>query len=616
MPGNSRTPREGEIYPAPDRPYRPDTPNRRRAPARQTRADPWQAPRDPWDTGGWFGPLTQDPAIAGGEQPHTPPSRGLAYVLSTRRWPIVIILLIQAALSMRLCWSNTDFQDEGLYLSAGYLQLEHHAQLAQIQQLQTWFSGSPAIYPRLGALAAQYGGLAGARLLSLVFMLLATAAVYAVTRRLWYSRVPAAFAAALFGWLGSTQFLGALATFDAMSLALLALATWLGVRAVPCRAPVRYLLLVAAAPLILAANATKYMSLLYAPIVIAVVSLAMWRVRGWASAFASGLVMTAATVLLVLFAYRRSGGYYTAGIKFSTLTRTVGTYSAQQVLAASGRWIGLLVALAFVAATAITWRHRDAATALLAWALAGAALLAPVQEARLHTTVSLYKHVGFGTWFACAAVGWLLANGFEAYERGSIPKLRRLWLGAAIAALAAAIGVVTAGTQYHDWPNSSAATTELTGLVKPHGEYLAEDYDQFTYALRGSVPMSEWWNTWSFSYTDPKTKKHLENNAAYAAAIRYRYFSVIILDFQDTVTTDKAIDQDIKKSHDYRLIATIPFTTSAGPGDYLVWVPTTPKPIAQHRRRRASRGASAPLLESQPYVALGSRPSHHARWLR
>jgi hypothetical protein len=287
----------------------------------------------------------------------------------------------------------------------------------------------------------------------------------------------------------------------------------------------------------------------------------------------------------VLFAYRRSGGYYTAGIKFSTLTRTAGTYSAQQVLAASGRWIGLLVALAFVAATAMTWRHRDAATALLAWVLAGAALLAPVQEARLHTTVSLYKHVGFGTWFACAAAGWLLANGFEAYERGSIPKLRRLWLGAAIAALAAAIGVVTAGTQYHDWPNSSAATAELTGLVKPHGEYLAEDYDQFTYALRGSVPMSEWWNTWSFSYTDPKTKKRLENNAAYAAAIRDRYFSVIILDFQDTVTTDKAIEQDIKKRHDYRLIATIPFTTSAGPGDYLVWVPTTPKPPARHQRR-------------------------------
>jgi hypothetical protein len=461
----------------------------------------------------------------------------------------------------------------------------HHAQLAQIQQLPTWFSGVPAIYPRLGALAAQHGGLAGARLLSLVFMLLATAAIYAITCRLWSSRVPAAFAAALFGWLGSTQFLGALATFDVMSLALLALATWLGVRAVPCRAPVRYLLLAAAAALLLAASAKKYISLLYAPIVIAVVSLTMWRVRGWASAFASGLVMTAATALLVLFAYRRSGDYYTAGIKFSTLTRTVGTYSAQQVFAASGRWIGLLVALAFVAAITTTWRHRDAATALLAWALAGAALLAPVQEARLRTTVSLYKHVGFGTWFACAAAGWLLANGFEAYERGSIPKLRRLWLGAAIAALAAAIGVVTAGTQYHDWPNSSAATAELTGLVRPHGEYLAEDYDQFTYVLRSSVPMSEWWNTWSFSYTDPKTKKRLENNAAYAAAIRYRYFSVIILDFQDTVTTDKAIEQDIKKRHDYRLIATIPFTTSAGPGDYLVWVPTTPKPLARHQRR-------------------------------
>ena len=63
--------------------------------------------------------------------------------------------------------------------------------------------------------------------------------------------------------------------------------------------------------------------------------------------------------------------------------------------------------------------------------------------------------------------------------------------------------------------------------------------------------------TWSFNYTDQETRQQLTNSAAYAAAISDRYFSVIVLDFQDTIGTDQAIEQDIKKSDDYRLAATV-----------------------------------------------------------
>ncbi len=566
MRQNYRPSREDDVHPAPEGPPGAVTPNSGQVPA------------------GGGGPSPRK----GRTEPRHTRGHGLAHMISASHWPVVVILLIQATLSIRLFWSNTNFQDEGLYLWAGYLQFGHHAQSAQIQGLETWFSGSPAIYPLLGAQAARIGGLVGARLLSLVFMLLATTALYAVTRRLWSSRMPAVFAAALFGWLGSAQFLGAFATYDAMSLALLALATWLGVRAVPCRKPGYFTLLAAAAAFLLLANATKYMTILYDPVVIAVVGIAIWRIRGWAYALAGGCAMAAVTAVLVLGAYRLSGAYYAAGIKYSTLSRSMGDISPEHVLAASGRWIGFLVVLALVAAMVMTWQHRDAATALLAWLLAGAALLAPVEEARLHTTVSLYKHVGFGAWFASAAAGWLLAYGFESYERGSPRNSRRFrctaWLGTVIAVAAAAIGVVTAGTQFHDWPNSSGATAELTRFATPHGEYLAEDYDQFTYALRASILIPQWWNTWSFSYLDPRTEHRLANNAGYAAAIRDRYFGVVILDFQDTIGTDQAIEQDMKKYHDYRLAAMIPFTTSAGPGDYVVWVPTPRPTPRQHHR--------------------------------
>ena len=60
-------------------------------------------------------------------------------------------------------------------------------------------------------------------------MLGVTSLLWATTVRL-YGRRAALLAASLFATLAGTQFLGALATFDAMALFLLALAVWLGVR--------------------------------------------------------------------------------------------------------------------------------------------------------------------------------------------------------------------------------------------------------------------------------------------------------------------------------------------------------------------------------------------------
>jgi hypothetical protein len=542
-------------------------------PAPQAPPTPRPAYRDPWLTGGWFAKLLQDPEYAAPKQPEDFPSPG-------SRWAIAVILIVQAVLSVRLLGANTTFPDEGLYLFTGYLQVNHQIPLSQLMGLATWFSGSPEIYPPVGGFAAQLGGIAGARLLSLGFMLFTTGALYAVTCRLWSSRIPAIFAAALFGWLGSVQFLGSFATFDAMALSLLALATWLGVRSVPCRLPARTALLAATSICLLAATATKYMATLYDPVVIAVLTLATWRVRRWTAALGAGCAVAVSTAVLVVGAYQIAGGSYQYGIKFSTLTRAMSNTPPQQVLSASGRWIGILVMVAIAAAIAIARRYRNRATSLLALVLTAAALLAPVQEARIHTTVSLYKHVAFGAWFACAAAGWLLAYAFDARNRGRAGQTApRLALGRVIAILAvagsAAIGVVSSTTQFHNWPNSSAATAELTRFVNPHGQYLAEDFDQFTYYFRDDIPLARWWNTWSFNYTDPKTNHELTNAAAYAAAIRDRYFSVIILDYQDTDTTDQAIEQDMKHYHDYRLVATIPFTTSAGPGSYLFWIPAS-----------------------------------------
>src|ERR1700689_1538 len=102
-----------------------------------------------------------------------------------RRWPLLTVLGVQAALSLRLVWSNTAFQDEALYLRAGHLEWAHWLHGTAIPDFSSYFSGAPILYPPVGALADSVGGLAAARILSLCFMLAVTTLLWATTSRLF-----------------------------------------------------------------------------------------------------------------------------------------------------------------------------------------------------------------------------------------------------------------------------------------------------------------------------------------------------------------------------------------------------------------------------------------------
>ena len=107
-------------------------------------------------------------------------------------------------------------------------------------------------------------------------MLGVTSLLWATTVRLYGQRA-ALLAAALFATLAGTQFLGAFATFDAMALFLLALAAWLGVRSADCQFRTRTALLITTGVTLAAADAVKYATALFTPVVLVVVALAVWR---------------------------------------------------------------------------------------------------------------------------------------------------------------------------------------------------------------------------------------------------------------------------------------------------------------------------------------------------
>src|ERR1700722_7096161 len=270
-----------------------------------------------------------------------------------RRWLLPVVVALQVALSARLIWANTAFQDEGLYLWAGHLEWAHWLHGTQIPDYASYFSGAPVLYPPLGALANHYGGLAGARLLSLSFMLLATILLHGITRRL-FNRGAANFAASLFGVLAATEFLGAFATYDAMALTLMAVSAWLAVVSAGRGSIVRTPLLLLSGIVCALADATKYATALWTPIVIGLVVLLVWRRSGRGA----GIIFTLSFTLSIAIGLHVGGASYWQGVKFTTLSRQQGDASPIGVLYTSLGWIAVVLALAVMRAIMISSRER------------------------------------------------------------------------------------------------------------------------------------------------------------------------------------------------------------------------------------------------------------------
>jgi hypothetical protein len=489
--------------------------------------------------------------------------------LVTPRWALGGILAVQAAASGRLVWSNTAFTDEALYLWAGRLEWEHWLHGAPVPAFATYFSGAPVLYPPLGALADSLGGLAGARLLSLCFMLGATSLLWATTSRLYGQRA-AFFATASWVALGPTQFLGAFATYDAMALFLTALAAWSVIRAALDEEQAGWFL-VGIAALVLA-NMTKYASALFDPVVVGVAALAA-RPRLGAKRSAARAGLLAAYVVAALgLALLLGNQDYVKGVLQTTLARTAANAPASTVLSMAWGWSKTVVVIAAFGVAA-AWRpQRARAEALLLTVLAAAALLAPLEEARLHTTVALQKHVDFGAWFAAVAAGYALDR-LVSWAGG---RRAQAWTAAACAAaliLPANVGAAQAKALYGEWANSArfAAvlrrfTAEGDGPILMDNPSIGEFY---------SPAGTQWWR-WS-STGSVRYALHVVTAARvggilpatiFQPLIASGYFTTIALTPADRTGLGTEITADLRRNHGYRLAAQVPY----GRSKYDIWV--------------------------------------------
>jgi hypothetical protein len=215
--------------------------------------------------------------------------------------------------------------------------------------------------------------------------------------------------------------------------------------------------------------------------------------------------------------------------------------------------------------------------------LAAAAVLGPLEQARLHTLASLNKHVGLGAWFAAIAAGYAMDRFIAAAPAG---RMRAVTGGACLLALAfpVALGASQSWTFSTDWPDATSFIAILRPLADHgSGRLLVEDASIARYYL----PAGSQWRRWSSTRnivlpsgastggpTSAAGVTGAGNAGVFAEFITGGYFSIVALNFADTTALDHQIATDLRHSHHYRIVAVVPYGTEiapAGQGTYVIW---------------------------------------------
>jgi 4-amino-4-deoxy-L-arabinose transferase-like glycosyltransferase len=373
--------------------------------------------------------------------------------------------MAQSVLALRLVWSNTAFQDEAEYLWYGHMEWAHWLHGTPLPQDS--LSGAPILYPPLGALADSAGGLAGARLLSLVFMLGATALLYWTASRL-FGRSAGLIAAAIFVAMGPTTDMSAWATYDPMAIFVMALSAWLAVRAARSRASEVWIILAAAVMVL--GDATKWAGALWNPVIVALVVLT--APGSWPLALSRGARLVSYAVAIATPALFLLGGkFYLYQVTTSTTQRTAGGNAPLAVLWNAAPLLAIVLVLALLAVL-LSWREHGGRRTVLCAALCLAVLLAPIVQAHDHTTVSMYKHVVFGAWFAAAPAGYALS-------KAQVVNAAKGWrVGLAAVIFTCLVGYGQASGLFGFWPNTTPLMAAVKRYLPARGTSLMQNGDQ------------------------------------------------------------------------------------------------------------------------------------------
>lgn len=533
-------------------------------------------------------------------------------------WPLAIILAIQSGLSLGLVWSNTVFADEALYLWAGHLEIAHwlHGYPLPVNQksFSAYFSGAPQIYPPIGAAADALGGIAGARILSLVFMLAATILLYLTTKRI-LGKQTALAASAL--WAVSEPCIRlAFATYDPMTVMLLAFAAWLAVESGFRKR--RGEMMVLAALALAVGCVVTYSYALYLPVIAVFVWLALSGPLGDKRAAISAAWLGGASV--ALFVGLLSLLHDWGGFLSEILTRSGGTSGVESVTRSAWEWGGIIFALAVVGSIMAATSGKRRIALVLAVATISAVFV-PLNQARIETGTSLDKHMAVGLWLAAIAAGYAVVT----LTRLPARRLSAVTMALAALAVPAISGWEQAYATYHIWPSTASFTPAFEAAIKTDPGTVLVEHPAM--GLRNvaeySTPLGHDWHAWGDVSWDPKFIPEPKWQSYYAGQIKDQNFSDIALFFSRSkdaisspvarevlsgsaikqevlrlVTNDPQVPgmyslvQAISADPSYRVVDIIPYSGNSA-GDYVIWQRVKPQNSGTSKTKdRSLRGHS------------------------
>ena len=512
-------------------------------------------------------------------------------------------LLLQAVFSIRLLHVSGASGDESLYIYSGHQLIYEFWHGGGSPYYEEYFSGAPVIYPALAAMLDHVGGLSLVRLVSGGFMLIATGLLYATARRL-FGYWPAVIAIGLFASLGITQDLGAYATFDAMALMIMAFAAYCAVRAPDGS---KWLLYIPA--VLLAANATKYASIIFDPIVIMLAALTL-RTQGWRRVAQRATALSLATASVLAVAVALAGMSYLKGILFTTIARKTGTgilslnpSSPIDILNYSWRLIGLVVLLGALAVivSILVPKERPVFFFLLLFFVAGC--LVTTEALKLGDLTSVNKHDDFGVWFTVMAAGYLLARGAElARSRHA----RAVWILPALAVVGVSLHIYASARPIDGSANMYGTKALIPYLkVGSNNNYLigGRINDAVMYHYHLAIP---WFHDFDDNYVKypipgrggdssgsvqgatctslaPKCV-YVVGPAGAQAAIRAHWFAVVSFIGQNHLPIDKVELEAVQTTPGYELVSTAGGQTYVYAPDYPGLAPKIAAPTHHSRR--------------------------------
>ncbi len=430
------------------------------------------------------------------------------------RLPLIGIIVMMCVLSLRL--RNSAMIDEALYINLGNQYL--HGPLPTANDTD-YISGAPGLYPVIAGALDSVAGLWLVRLFSLACMVVAVICVDKAVGALYGSRRAGIFAALAFALTGPVIFIGMFATFDALTVMLLAVALALTTTrsSLGSGAAVGVLLAVA--------SLTKYAG---APLALAVLAFMLVTTRGGPRRVLVA-ALTFGTTLVV--AWDRWGETLGPGITFTTSSRVAMGPTSRLILVGTLLvTLGLLLALALSGALRPGPPHLDRRrTMLLNVVLLGAGLALPLAQIRLGEGISYGKHMAYSALFLAPLAGRELA----AMSRGM---LRLLPVGV-VTAIALLVGWSGSAALYDEWVDVSPVVDVIEADPQA-GTYLSSSADVLDY-YTDHHPQIAWDTTFAL---------YAAGEAAILSAVEDGTYQTIVLRTASTGNPDQDRGQSVLRA--------------------------------------------------------------------